>query len=127
MEPIPTRTSIPACRFPHCHLCVAQATQSDFTRNLHSSAAGRMLLVLLGLAFTAAFLVQLQGVLTTKFHRDIVEGVRCQSRDPLNGGRNSFVSLITDQLYSECSETMKVEKMCSSGLCGGTYRVQQSY
>lgn len=79
MEPIPTRTFIPACHLPHRHSSIAQATQSDFTRNLHSSAAGRMLLVLLGLAFTAALLVQLQGVLTTKFHRDIVEGVRCQT------------------------------------------------
>lgn len=55
---------------------IEQAKQSDFTRGLHSTAAGRTLLILLGFSFTAAFLVQLQAVVTRKFHREIKPQVR---------------------------------------------------
>lgn len=57
----------------------AQAKQSDFTRGLHATWYGRALLVILGIAFTAAFLVQLQAVTTRKFHCEIKPQVRRRS------------------------------------------------
>ena len=73
-----------------------QAEQSDFTRNLYKTWYGRALLVILGIAFTAAFFTQVQGSLTRKFHREIKPMVRhCNPRTAasLTDARALVVSL----------------------------------
>ena len=55
---------------------VSQEVQNDPTRGLYKTWYGRTLLVLIGIAFSCAFIVQLQLALTRKMHRDIKPTVR---------------------------------------------------
>ena len=64
---------------PHliCTVCLpAQATNSDFTRAWHKHWYGQLGLAVLGIAFTAAFLVQVQNLVTKKIHHELKKDVR---------------------------------------------------
>lgn len=87
------------------------ATQSDFTRSLHSSWYGRVLLVFLGLAFTAAFVVQVEAVVTRKFHREIkpqlwktLRWATIISGHIGSAGRGAFFLMVAILMYRSVSD-----------------------